>query len=793
MKHLLTCFLLLAVTNLWGQKFTLSGYITDQKSGENLIGATIYVDEIAGGTSANAYGYYSLTMPKGKYLIQFSYVGYDKKTLEVNLNENQELNVELKSITDLQGVVISAETSEKIQDKTQMSTVKVSMDKVNSLPALMGEKDLIKTIQLLPGVQSGTEGASGLYVRGGGPDQNLILIDGVPVYNASHLFGFFSVFNADAIKSVELVKGGFPARYGGRLSSVLDIRMKEGNMNKFEVDGSVGVIASKVSIQGPIVKDQTSFIVSARRTYIDVLAQPIIRLAGRNQGTNLKAGYFFYDLNGKINHKFSNKSRLYLSTYLGNDKFYFNISNKFIYEGHEHSNNMGGDLKWGNNIAALRWNYQINPKLFSNTTITYSRYNFNTFSETGAVTWTEDEKNEFLYYNSFRSGIDDITAKVDFDFVPTPNHYIKFGAGDIYHTFTPGVQQTKFEVGDGLTDTTTSSPRVYGHELYAYIEDDMKLGTRWKINPGLYLTMFQVESSSYPSIQPRLAVRYLAHKNISLKASYAHMAQFLHLLSNPTIGLPTDLWVPATKNVAPEYSHQVAVGYAQNILDKFELSIEGYYKTMENLIEYKDGASFYGQDKNWENKIEMGRGWSYGGEFLLEKKQGKFSGWIGYTLSWTERQFDNINFGEPFFYRYDRRHDIGIALTYKHSEKWDYGLVWVYGTGNAFTLGLERYLPYNDPYGVGSWYGEYEHIDTRNNFRAPAYHRLDFGANRHWQHKQGKSTLNMGVYNAYSRLNPFFIYWGESFNFFTGEYGRALKQISIFPIIPSISYTFNFG
>lgn len=775
------------------EKATLSGYAEDSENGERLIGASIYIVELELGTTTNAYGFYSITIPKGTYKINYSYVGFNTESKTVELQENTSLNVKLGTFNELQTVVVSAEKAEKVQEKTQMSTVKIDMDKVNSLPALMGEKDLIKTIQLLPGVQSGTEGASGLYVRGGGPDQNLILLDGVPVYNASHLFGFFSVFNADAINSVELVKGGFPARYGGRLSSVLDIRMREGNMNKFQAEGSVGVISSKLSIQGPIKKGKTSFIVSGRRTYLDILARPLIRQAAKAQGSDVVAGYYFYDLNGKINHKFSDRSRLFFSSYMGNDKFYFDVTEDYTLDEKEYEFKVNGDLKWGNRIAALRWNYMINPKLFSNTTLTYSRYNFgtsSTFSDTYYDADNNRKENKFFF--GFNSGIDDWTIKTDFDYLPSPNHYVRFGVGDIYHTFTPGVQQLKIE-GEGFNqDSTVNSQKVFAHEAYAYIEDDFKVGNRLKIHPGLHFTVFNVENTSYTSLQPRIAARYLISKKASIKASYAQMAQFLHLLSNPSIGLPTDLWVPATRKVLPENSHQWALGYAQTLFDELELTLEGYYKTMDNLIEYGDGTSFYGSDQDWENKVESGRGWSYGGEFLLEKKTGKFSGWVGYTLSWTQRQFEEINFGKPFYYRYDRRHDIGLALTYKKSEHVDFGLVWVYGTGNAFTLGLERYRSY-DYQGGNIWldnWNEVEHIDSRNNFRAPAYHRLDLGVNIHKERKWGISTWSIGLYNAYSRQNPFYIFWGYE-DQFRGDSERVLKQISIFPVIPSISYSFK--
>jgi len=797
-KHLLVfCILFLSSWQIMAQKYTLSGYISDSTSGEQLLGASVYISELKDGTASNLYGFYSITLPAGKYNVVYSYVGYKSKQLTINLSENTSLNMELGSVNVLNEVEITAERSNQIQEKTQMSTISISMDKVKTLPSFMGEQDVIKTLQLLPGVQSGGEGGSGLYVRGGGPDQNLILLDGVPVYNASHLFGFFSVFNADAINSVELMKGGFPARYGGRLSSVLDIRMKEGNLNEFHGEGSIGIISSKLSLEGPIIKGKTSFIVSGRRTYIDILSRPLIKAAAQQQGgSDVVAGYYFYDLNGKINHKFSDRSRLFLSAYTGDDKFYADIKEEYELDGKPNEDHVEADLTWGNKIAALRWNYMISPKLFSNATLTYSRYKFSTDAGyTQKTTNDQGDAVENSFLQTFYSGIDDITAKVDFDYMPSPNHFIKFGVGDIYHTFSPGASQTRLDFDEFELDSTIKSNTIYAHEAYAYIEDDFKIGHRLKINAGLYATAFNPKDTTFYSVQPRIAARFLIGQKASIKASYAEMMQPLHLLTNPTIGLPTDLWLPATTKVPVEYSRQIAVGFAQTIAEDYELSIEGYYKTMDNLIEYKDGQSFQVQDESWEEKVELGRGWSYGMELFFEKKVGKVSGWIGYTLSWTERQFDKINFGEVFPYKYDRRHDISFVLTYKPNEDWDIGVVWVYGTGNAYTLGLERYWQYTTQiheFEGEIWLPEIEHVESRNNFRAPAYHRLDLGLNMHKETRWGQRTWSLGLYNAYSRQNPFYIYWGYSDGLISGNSNRELKQVALFPVIPSISYSFKF-
>lgn len=764
------------------KNYTISGIVSDSISGEKLIGASFYEIQDFKGTTTNLYGFYSLTLPEGEYTIQCSFVGYQPFSANIQLNKNIDLNIQLKASINLKEVVISAENSQKQYEINKMSSIQLDLEKLKSLPVLLGETDIMKTIQLLPGVQSGSEGSSGLYVRGGGPDQNLILLDGVPVYNASHLFGFFSVFNSDAIQSVELIKGGFPARYGGRLSSVLDIRMKEGNMKEFHGSGSIGLISSKLCLEGPIVKDKTSFMISGRRTYLDILMQPIIRSSVNDIG---KTGYFFYDVNAKINHKFNDKSHLYYSLYQGNDKFYMQYTDKYVSSGTDYESTSKNHIRWGNIISALRWNYRLTPKIFSNTTVTYSRYKFDVLEEYTEIETNAGSTEENSFQAKFFSQINDFSTKIDFDFLPTPDYFIKFGAGYTYHVFDP--EAVQFKVDDNSTpfDTTFGASKEYANEIWMYFEDDIKMNEKIKINPGIYTSAFILGSKTYFSLEPRFSSRILLGKSNSLKLSYARMTQYLHLLTNPTIGLPTDLWLPTTRNIEPEKSHQIAVGYAQNLYKDFDISIEAYYKLMENLIEYEDGASFFGNTENWETKVEVGKGWSYGMEILLEKKLGKTSGWIGYTLSWTERKFDNINFGEKFPYRYDRRHDIGLAITHKFNDNVDIGLVWVYGTGNAFTLGLETYLPFHSVF-IDNYPSPVTHIESRNNYRMPAYHRLDFGVNIHKERKWGKSSWSFGVYNLYNRKNPFFLYFSYNNNH------KVLKQISIFPLIPSVSYQFNF-
>jgi len=644
------------------------------------------------------------------------------------------------------------------------------MEQMKKIPALLGEVDVLKVLQLLPGVKNGGEGSTGLYVRGGGADQNLILLDGAPIYNASHLFGFFSTFNADAIKNVELTKGGFPARYGGRLSSVIDINMKDGNMRRYNVEGSVGIVAAKILVEGPIWKNRTSFIFTARRTYIDRLLSPIVRAASGSEG-----GLYFYDLNFKVNHKISDKDRVFLSFYNGLDKLKFATGGRFTGD-----ISYGGYLKWGNTLGAARWSHVFNSRLFCNTSVTYTKYHFGVGQE------VKDLKNDTKQSSDYLSGINDWSGKVNFDFMPSPNHYVRYGGAYTYHTFKTGAQQYKTSGFDRDVDSVGGNPSIYSSEVSIYVEDDWKINNKFKINVGLHGAGFFVQDNFYKSLQPRFSARYLLPYNWSIKASYASMMQFVHLLSNSNVGLPTDLWVPATKLIKPQRSYQGAVGLAKGLKSNmYEISVEGYYKEMKDIIDYLDGANFIGQSTNWESKVAQGRGWSYGAEFLFQKKKGKYTGWIGYTLSWTNRQFSKINEGKPYPYKYDRRHDISFVNIYKISNKVDIALTWVYGTGNAISLPLQSYVAAGNstaPFG-----NEVQYYGSKNNYRMPAYHRMDFSVNKHKKKKWGRVTWSFGAYNVYARQNPYFLYFSNN------QYGRKqLTQVSIFTFIPSISYNFKF-
>ena len=792
------------------QKHTISGFVVDKETGESLIGVNVIWKDQFQGTTTNAFGFYSITLPEGNVNIDFSYIGFDIYAESISLTEDLTLNIELApSAQNIQEVIVVGE--ETVVDRTQSSLVEVPVEQIKTIPAFLGEVDVLKAIQLLPGVQSGGEGTSGFYVRGGGPDQNLILLDGVPVYNASHLFGFFSVFNADAIKNVRLTKGGFPSRFGGRLSSVLEIDMKEGNMKKFQGEGSVGLISSKLSIEGPILKDKTSFIVSARRTYIDILAQPFIRKT--NNGN--PAGYFFYDINAKINHKISDRDRLYLSLYSGKDRFYLsedynsNDQKTTSDENFSYRNEADFGLEWGNLTSALRWNHLFSNKLFSNTTLTFTKYQFQTDLTSSTFqrfqNMVSQDSLQFVYY----SGIEDVGAKIDFDYIPNPNHYIRFGVNYIYHSFYPGAINL-FERNvdiDSLQNQTTTildtsfvfSERLYNNDSFLFIEDDIKVNDRLKINAGIHLAYFNTNGTAYTDVQPRISSRYIINKDWSVKASYAQMQQHIHLLSNTSVGLPIDIWVPSTDSVPPQQSRQLACSVNHNFKNGlFEISLEGYYKSMDNLISLKPGTDII-DFQDWRDKIEIaGQGRSYGIELFLQKKKGKTTGWFGYTLAFSERQFDNINFGKWYPYKYDRRHDISVVASHKFNDKFDIGMTWVFGTGNNITLETARFPSINLGGNINgiteNSINEIEYYPSRNNYRMASYHRLDLGLNFHKQKKWGERTWSIGAYNVYNRKNPFYIRIDNETTIVNNQLvnNKQAKQVSLFPIIPSITYKFKF-
>lgn len=779
-------------------KFTISGYIEDAASAEKLLSGAVYDRKNGAGVVSNTYGFYSLTLPQGEVNLNVSYVGYQNQELSFILRGDTVIDFKLLPIAALQTVEISAKKQNKIEERTQMSQVTVPIEQIKKIPALFGEVDVLKALQMLPGVQAGGEGQNGLYVRGGSPDQNLILLDGVPVYNVSHLGGFFSVFNGDAIKNVTLTKGGFPSRYGGRLSSIIEIDMKEGNMKEFHGEGGIGIIASRLTLEGPIIKDKMSFMVSGRRTYIDLLARPIIKAALKNENsqntttsTDAVIKMFFYDLNSKINYKINDKHRLYLSAYNGKDIF----GAEFTETSKQNKNNFDradGGFNWGNITTALRWNYLINNKLFANTTITHSRYLVN-------IKAVSESRRDTVYENflaKYDSGIKDWGGKTDFDYVPNPNHHIRFGFGGTYHEYNPGALTAKYQTPNINDDTLVGSQPSYSFESSAYIEDDMQLGLL-KANVGLHISGFNVKNTFYKSLQPRLGLNYPLSNSIALKGSFATMRQYINLLTNERLGLPTDLWVPSTESIKPQDSWQAAIGAAKTFNDEYEFSVEAYYKKMKNVISYAEGANFLDINTDWQKRVTQGNGEAYGAEFFLQKKEGKTTGWIGYTLSWNWRQFDDINNGVRYPFKYDRRHDFKIIVTHQFSKRFTFTGAWQYGTGNSVSLATSSF---KDIYGIGgnnNWYSiqDYEILSKKNGFRMPAYHRLDANFELTKKKKRYTRTWSFGVYNLYNRANPMYLQPATKTEIQPdGSYKtrNVIQQVSLFPIIPSIAYNFKF-
>ncbi len=775
-------------------RHTVSGYVREAVSGESLIGVNIYLPDRKTGTVTNTYGFYSLTLPAADSVdLIISYVGFTSVTIRTGLRMDTELNIELSPNLILNEVVVNADRPERESESAKMSTVKLQTAQIREVPSLMGEKDVLKVLQLMPGIQKGSEGSSGLYVRGGGPDQNLIILDDAIVYNASHLFGFFSLFNGSALKSVELTKGGFPARYGGRLSSVLELNMKEGNREEWHGEGGIGIISSNFTVEGPLKKNKSSLLISGRRTYADLILRPVLAMSDEDN-----TGYYFYDLNAKVNYDFNRKNKLYLSGYFGKDKFYMK------YRSSGYRENIG--FLWGNSTATLRWNHLFSNKLFSNTSVVYSKYSFGIYDKFRDIAENEDYRAE--YY----SGIKDVTFKHDLDFHPDPRHWIKAGVIGIFHRFNPHAY-----VERDIPNQVSIRDVTYVNSLEAgiYAEDTWQPLEALKINAGIRYSHFTADKATYQYPEPRFSAAWRVKPGLAVKASYASMNQYIHLLSNTGINLPTDLWVPSTDRIRPQRSKQAAVGMVRDF-DKhgISFSMEGYYKTMNDVIGYKAGASFLeiGEpsemtDIKWENNVTAGRSWSYGIEFLLQKKEGNFTGWIGYTLSWTQMQFDSLNLGKKFYARYDRRHDISVVGLYKINDRINISGTWVYGTGNAVTLPLsgfdaeyhnftgiinsDQYIPSPGGYFPPEMYFTAQEFGSLNNFRMKPYHRLDLGIQFHKQKKWGERTWEISVYNAYCRLNPFFYYSTTE----TGENGKSegvLKQVTLFPIIPSITWSFRF-
>jgi hypothetical protein len=774
-------------------RYTISGFIRDHQQQEVLIGANVYEAELYLGSTSNNFGFYSLSLPAGYTYLNTSYVGYRTNQQFFELTKDTVVNIYLEPKLELDEVeVVGSRVPSKIRS-TRTGTVDVPMEQIRKVPVFFGEVDIVKSLQLLPGVQSGGEGFSGLYVRGGGPDQNLVMLDDVPVYNVGHLLGFFSIFNADAVNKVSIVKGGFPARFGGRLSSVVDIRTFDGNPETIKGSASVGVLSSRVALNGPVIKDKATFSVSFRRTYYDLLVAPF--QANKEE----KSNYYFFDLNGKFTYKFSEKDKLYLSSYWGKDEYYTKYNFQDIAIGYYPGSpdqrvvsiNDESNSGWRNIVGAARWNHVFGNKLFSNVTAVYSDYRFFMGQRQN---YYLDAKWSMLYQRYF-SGIRDLGLKVDFDYMPNPGHYIRYGGSAVQHAFYPGIDVLRSDI-EGLApeDTTLGGEFLNRSEYRMYVEDDFFIFDRLKLNIGVHVSLFLSQSKNYSSIEPRVSGRYLVSDQVSFKAAYSEMSQYIHLLRTANVALPTDMWLPVSDNIEPMRAKQSALGVEWAIKRGINLSVEAYYKTFSNLLAYKDKASFFDLSQEWEEKLATGDGDSYGLEVLLHKKSGDLSGWFGYTHSRTFNWFNDLNQGKAFPANTDRRHDASMFLSYKFNKQVDGGVTWLFGTGSPITLPSDKYyapsLPTEQPYeGKG-----YNHlISERNGYRMPNFHRMDVGFNFKKDKSWGTRMWSVGVINLYGRQNPFFLYFEDQVDEKTEELSRSLKQFSLFPFpMPYVRYTINF-
>lgn len=772
--------------------FTLNGYVEDASSKEKLISAIIYDVGSKQGVVTNNYGFFSLTLPRGEKTLTISFVGYETQQLKINLRRDSTLNFQLKAAAELETVEISAKRQDRIEEQVQMSKITVPVAQIKKIPMLLGEVDVLKALQFLPGVQSGGEGQNALVVRGGSPDQNLIILDGVPVYNVSHIGGLFSVFNGDAIKNISMTKGGFPARYGGRLSSVLEIDMKDGNMKEYHGEGGIGILTSRLMLEGPILKDKVSFMVAARRTYYDVLLKPAVKSQLRQEDPNGAYDFslFFYDLNAKVNWKINEKHRLYLSAFNNADIFGVDIKFSNPNKATDYDRTKAG-IDFGNTTSSLRWNWLVNKKLFANTTVAYTRYQFNTVVgyEAKQDTSVDNASGKFF------SGIKDWSVRTDYDYLPNPTHRIRFGASDTYHTYSPGAFNLKVSIDNFAADTTLGSNNTFAHEPFVYVEDEMNLG-KFKANVGLHYGGIYTEGVWFGSLQPRVGVSYRLPEDIALKASFATMQQNVNLLTNEGIGLPTDLWVPSTKRIVPQKSWQVAAGAAKTWRDDYEISVEGYYKGMTDVLSLKEGASFLGIQSDWQDKVTQGNGRAYGLEFFVQKKEGNTTGWISYTWSKNLRHFEDLNGGLEFPYKYDRRNDLKIIVSHKFTNRLSLNGAWQFGTGNALTLYTNQLSLPNANQPIDQYYKQEIGVATvgeRNAYRMPAYHRLDMSLE--WSKKKRTHTRTwvLGCYNVYGRANPFSMFKGTKYDQTTGISTPVYRILSLIPIpLPSISYNFKF-
>lgn len=785
------------------QSYTISGFVTDAKTGEHLIGANIQDLHSNKGTVSNEYGFFSLTLHQDQAYLNISYLGYQNWYQALSLSKNQSLNIELTASITLQEVIIYAKDDSIRNPIGGMATgTELKLGKSQLLPSLAGEPDIIRTALLLPGVSSGSDGAEGLQIRGGDAGQNLVLLDGVPVYYVNHAIGLFSIFNTNAVRSAQLFRGGFPARYSGRLSSVLDVRMKEGNQHEFKSSAALGLLSARFSTEGPIVKERSSFFISGRWSFIHAFLKERTQAFKQDKGQDGNSDYRFYDLNAKFNYSFSNKNRLFLSLYRGHDNYddlTTEAFNRTISDGQGNlryidimrSNKEG--IKWYNTLGALRWNSIFNDRLFANFSLQYSELNQSSFfdeldisSETPII-----KQDTFSNQGLFQSGIQDIGLKADWHYFPTPQHQYRFGLTANRRIFEPGALLSEESVSESHSFENNT---INTTEISAYNELQGNWRNKWRYNAGIHFSAWYVEDKRHFSAQPRLSLAYQLNDQSSIKLSSSRMVQYLHLLKNTTTGLPIEIWVPSTKEVKPAKAWVNSLGYRLQFGKQYKLEVETYHKNMQDLLAFEEDVESF---EDWEEHITQGKGEAYGIECMLSKTQGNLTGWINYTLSKSTRQYTDINLGRVYPFKYDRPHNLKLALIYKLNPKLYFSANWFYSSGFAFTLPLVKFsvgvpgqiLP-------GDFNPEIFTTDAKNNYRMPAYHRLDVNLHYEWSNKNEtlNHQLNIGVYNAYNRNNP--LYYDVRLFFVNEDFTLTSRfsfvEVQLTPILPSISYQIKF-
>ncbi len=759
-KYLLAGMMILSANLLYAQKITISGYVKDAASKEALIGASVVNANTKSGTSTNQYGFFSLTANAADTIeLIISYQGYKINAKKIAAKNDIQLNVLLENNTGSLGeVVVSSARNNRNVQKAQMGVIDVPLKAIKNFPVLMGERDVLKIIQLLPGVQAGQEGTAGFYVRGGNLDQNLVQLDEATVYNPNHLFGLFSTFNVNSINHVQLIKGGFPAEYGGRLSSILNITMKEGNKTNYQTEGGIGLLSTNLTFQGPIQKNKSSFIISARKSHINLLLQP---------ASSKSTSYSFYDINAKMNYELGKKDHIFLSFFKGNDN-----------AGYTGANSLNYATDFGNTTGTLRWNHLFGTKIFSNTSFIYNDYHLGLGS-------TQNNYYEVLY-----TGIKDLSAKTDFTFTPGEKHRVKAGFTYTYHTLYPSSVSSKVpRRGNQITINKDSIAKRFSNELAFYLSDDYDISKTISVNYGIRIPYFTWGGTSYTGIEPRITTKLSLNPTTSIKASWTLMNQFLHAVPNSTASLPTDTWLSSSSLIKPQKSSQVALGLFKNFNDNaIETSVEAYYKTMDNQVLFKEGAQVL-LNTNLDSILTFGKGNSYGVELLIRKNVGRLTGWLSYTWSKTTQQFAELNRGASFPAAFDRRHNFSLAGSYELSKHWTFSADFVFYTGRAFTLPTGRVTV---PVNASLYDGVYYDYSSRNNARLKSYHRLDVSFSnkktvKFWGKKYEREWV-FGAYNLYSRLNPYFVYLTTNADTKQPE----ARQVSLLPIIPSVSFNFKF-